>query len=227
MRISILSLIVALVAFGPAPLAFGIVLGQVDDFQDGTVQGWEEGGPSPNPPFNLTDGGPGGVGDHALRNVASGSGSAGSKMIQMNEAQWTGDYLSAGVDSISMLMRNDPTSAGNLFMRVAIHQTAGADWYASTNHFDLPNDGQWYPVTFELNAASLTQLAGTDPLANVLADVDELRILHSTAPNFRGGVIPATLDIDNIRAIPEPASGVIAVCGCLSLLIGGRRRRQS
>ena len=45
-----------------AGAAQAITLGQIDDFQDGTTQGWQEGIALANPPMNLTDGGPTGVG---------------------------------------------------------------------------------------------------------------------------------------------------------------------
>ncbi|PWB73274.1 MAG: hypothetical protein C3F15_10055, partial [Holophagae bacterium] len=68
---------------------------QVDDFEDGTTMGWEEGAPSPNPPVNVADGGPGGAGDAYLENTSSGGTGAGSRMVMFNNAQWTGDYVAA------------------------------------------------------------------------------------------------------------------------------------
>jgi len=44
-----------------------ITSNQSDNFEDGTVQGWSEGNPSPNPPANIADGGPGGSGDNYLQ----------------------------------------------------------------------------------------------------------------------------------------------------------------
>ena len=218
-----IGMVVCAMAVSPA---FGIALGQVDDFQDGTTMNWQEGGPSPNPPFNLANGGPGGVGDHALRNISSGAGNPGSKMVNRNLIQWTGDYTAAGVDTIGTLMRADP-GGSSLHMRVAIN--GGADtWYATTNAFVLPNDGAWYNAAFALTAADLTLVQGADPLGLVLSGVAELRILHSTAPSFRAGSIPATLDLDNITAlqsvIPAPAAGLMGVT--MLGVIGTRRRRR-
>ena len=34
-----------------------VVAGQIDDFEDGTTQGWVEGTSSPNPPINISTGG--------------------------------------------------------------------------------------------------------------------------------------------------------------------------
>ena len=52
-------------------LALGAVMAftgtENDDFEDGTTMGWDEGGPSPNPPTNIADGGPGGAGARKVR----------------------------------------------------------------------------------------------------------------------------------------------------------------
>jgi hypothetical protein len=46
-----------------------VVLGQIDTFQDGTLQNWDAGLGGIEPPFPpivITDGGPAGVGDHII-----------------------------------------------------------------------------------------------------------------------------------------------------------------
>lgn len=201
--------------------AQAVTLGQLDDFQAG-VAGWTEGAASPNQPFQLLDGGPGGVGDHALRNESSGVAGSGGKMVMFNNGQWTGDYMAAGVTAIEGWMRVDPSSAASsLLMRVAIQGDLNQQ-YASTTAIEIPNDGVWYAVSFGLSAGDLTQVAGTDTLNTVLSNVSELRILHSTAPAWRGGNIPATLDVDNLTAVPEPSAlGLMVLAGGLAL----RRRR--
>jgi hypothetical protein len=69
--------------------------------------------------------------------------------------------------------------------------------------------------------------APTATLAQVLAAPAELRILHAAAPSINGDVVVATMGVDNIRAVPEPAH-VLA----LALAAGGaarlvRRRRAA
>jgi len=201
--------------------AGAIVINQLDDFQGGTVMGWTEGAPSPNPPIVNINGGPGGLGDHSLFNASTGSGLPGGAMVMHNTLQWTGDYTAAGVDTITGLMKASPNGSA-LLMRVAI-QGAPGNWWASTNAIPLPNDDGWYNVSFGLNAAELTHLAGPDPLNVVMGNVTELRILSSTAPNWRGSRIPAFLDVDNVMAVPEPASLVLVTVGALALV---RRRRR-
>lgn len=180
-------------------VASAIQVGQVDDFQDGTVMNWSEGGGSPNPPANLADSGPAGTGDHALRNVSSGGNGPGSRMLMFNTAQWSGDYLAAGVEKIDVSLKAASSSAA-LNMRIAIN--SGVTWYASQNAFVLPNDNQWRNASFPLDASDLTLIQGTDSLQDVLQNVTQLRLLSAAQPNFRGDQISATLFVDDIAAGP-------------------------
>lgn len=194
----------------PAGAAQAITLGQIDDFQDGTTQGWQEGMLSPNPPINLTDGGPAGSGDHALRNVSTGDFLPGGKMIQFNQEQWTGDYQAAGVDRVDVMLRADPSSAGPLFMRVAI-QGSPFQRFSSNEAFLLPNDGDWYSASFLL--ADMVQVLGSQSLNEALTQVSEFRVLHNPQPDWIGADIVATLDMDNLTAaqVPEPCFGALAL----------------
>ena len=198
-----------------------VSFGQIDDFQTGTVMGWVEGAPSPNPPLVNFNGGPGGLGDHSLQNVSSGIPGAGGKMLMYNQAQWTGDYIAAGVNGISGLLKV-PLGANPLLMRVAIEGNLNQR-YSTLTAIPIPADGAWHAVVFGLTAADLTQVAGIDPLNVVLTNVTTLRILHSTAPNWHGGDIPSTLDVDNLTALPEPGVMVLLTLGGLACV---RKRRR-
>lgn len=201
--------------------ALAITNGQVDDFQGGTVMGWSEGFLSPNPPIVNIDGGPTGSGDHSLRNLSSGGLGSGSKMAMFNTSQWTGDYLAAGVQQIDLMMKAS-SSGSSLMMRIAI-STPGvpATWYASTNAFALPNDDQWYLVSFGLTAADLTLVQGTGTLNDVLANVTELRLVSAAGgPNFRGDALVATLNVDNLKAGPTCADIIAAGQGLASDISG-------
>ena len=52
--------------------ALAIVPNQFDNFEDGTLQGWGSGDPNPNPPANITTGGPAGTDDNYLRVTSIG-----------------------------------------------------------------------------------------------------------------------------------------------------------
>lgn len=188
---------------GPKAASGAIAFGQLDDFQNGTTSGWQEGSPSPNPPTNVATGGPGGAGDRFLQNVSSGSGGAGGKQIMFNQAQWTGDFNTAGVTRIEAKMAN--FSATPLHMRLAIERRGTGDEWGSTASVDLPADGVWRPVAFELTSAGLSRLVGTQTLESVLGDVNAFRVLSASAgPAFNGDQVAATLGVDDIRALRLP-----------------------
>ncbi len=174
----------------------GGVMGPFDDFEDGTVSGWMEGPASPNPPTNVPDGGPDGPGDNYLENSSSGGFGPGSKLVMFNQAQWTGDYLAAGVTRIEAQMAN--LGRTDLFMRIAI-EGQPFERYGSTVPELLPADGQWRAVVFQLSDAFLTQISGSGPLSDVLSDVTTLRILAASGgPAWQGDSVVATLGVDDI-----------------------------
>jgi hypothetical protein len=105
------------------------MVGQIDDFEDGTTMGWMEGFPSPNPPVNIASGGPAGTGDNYLQNVSSGGFGPGSAQVMFNHDQWSGNYLAAGVTEIEVQMANFGDS--ELFMRIALGDSFGT-WYGSS-----------------------------------------------------------------------------------------------
>lgn len=203
----------ALFLLGLAPLR-AITFAQVDTFEDeGTAQ-WEEGGISPNPPTNVASGGPAGAGDHYLANVSSGTGNAGSRMIMYNFGQWTGNYAAAGIDRITAQMVN--FGPAPLAMRVAL-RSASYTSFCSTQAIQLPPDGVWRAVTFDLTSGSMTNIAGSNTLAQVLANVAEVRILSAAdAPAFIGDSIAATLGMDNLLA-RDIAGFVFRITGVATL----------
>ena len=177
-----------------------IVFGQLDDFENGTVMNWTHGFPSPTPPTNIATGGPGGTDDNYLRNTSTGGAGPASRQVMFNQAQWAGDYNTAGVTRITGFMKNFGST--DLFMRLAVQGGTLNSNYSSTNFVSLPASGAWTPVTFDLTPSSMTLLTGSEDLATVLSNVSSLRILSAqAAPDFRGDVVAATLGVDNLRAL--------------------------
>ncbi|MGZ5001792.1 MAG: hypothetical protein ACXWBM_01225 [Chthoniobacterales bacterium] len=173
-----------------------IGFGQVDTFQDGTTMGWGQGPSSTTTPTNIPSGGPAGAGDNYLETVSIGGGSASSRMIVFNENQWTGDYVSAGMDRITAHMANfgsDP-----LYMRVTL-SSANGTLYSSTSAAILPADGIWRVLDFDLTTSALTNLGGSETVAQALSHVTQVRVLSAFAgPSFRGDTGAGVLGTDNI-----------------------------
>lgn len=190
------SLVVLLLAF-TATAVGAIGGGQVDDFEDGTTQGWREGANSPNPPTNVTSGGPAGSDDNYLQNVSSGGAGAGSKMVMFNTLQWAGDHAAAESEVIAAEIKNAGSS--ELVMHLALDGDGG--WFGTSTGVTLPADGKWHAQFFDLRASNLTSLGGTDALAT-LSNVVHLRLLHNPVPGSSGAPISATMGVDNITAGP-------------------------
>jgi hypothetical protein len=176
--------------------AWAVDPAQVDDFEDGTTMGWEEGAPSPNPPANIPDGGPGGAGDAYLENESAGGTGAGSRMVMFNNAQWSGDYLTTGAVALEADLLN--LGATELPMRVAV-EGAGGGRYASLDPIVLPAGSGWQHVVFDLSDAGMVVVGGSQTLADVLSSVVELRVLASDVPDWNGDSMVATLGMDNLR----------------------------
>jgi hypothetical protein len=215
-----LSMTVVLLSLSPilTGSAAAATLGMVDDFQDGTTAGWRGASPANAP--NL---GPGGVGDHALRVTATGD-----RAVIVNTDQWMGNYAAAGVTELSIDVRHE--NAFPLALRIGMAQggvgSGGlGDTYVSATATSVPNDGQWHRIKLSMAPESFVpHTANTNPTpdaAAALTAVGHLRILHNPTPNFLGANVLATFYFDNIRAVPEPATLALSMCGAAALL---RRR---
>jgi autotransporter-associated beta strand protein len=194
---------VLLASFPLALHAQTITLNHIDTFTPGgDTQGWQQGGASPNPVVVIDNGGPNGAGDAYILNTSTGVGSSGSKQVMFNQSQWTGNYLTAGVNRITMDFLN--VGGTDVSMRIALRSfTTG---FASTNGFAVPNDGQWHHAVFDLTTAAMTKVGGLGGLSDTLNNVFDARILSSTVPSFTGDAIAAQIGVDNILAttIPVP-----------------------
>jgi len=84
------------VSFVLCTAAPAVTIGQIDVFTTGT-ENWIAPDPTnPNPPTTAL-GGPGGAADPYLQLIASGNPGPGGKLTVLNGAQWTGDFLAAGI----------------------------------------------------------------------------------------------------------------------------------
>ena len=220
--------------------AYSIPTG-VDDFEDGTTQGWTVGTGTipppvnPAPPVNVPTGGPAGAGDSFLQLTALGGEGPASRLSVMNLSQWTGDYLAAGITAIAMDVNN--FGATDLVLRLLVVNfpdnpgpPTDAAWTLSP--ILVPANSGWFSVKFDLSATNLFAPIGTP--AGALSDVDELRLFHNPDPAFGGpGVgappVVASLGIDNIRAVPEASATLLLLLlgvGALGAFAHVQRQRS-
>jgi len=181
---------------------FAVEVGQIDDFEGGSTQGWRKGSVSANQPANIGTGGPSGANDNYLQTISTGGVGADSKQVIFNTAQWGGDYLAAGVTEIAMHFRNAGTTT--LHMRIALEGGGvGGSWFSSTQAIQVPADSIWHEASFSISESDLTRVpgTGTQTFAAALSNVTEMRILTSqSGPDFRGDSVVSTLGVDDIEA---------------------------
>ena len=181
-----------------------ILAGHVDDFEDGTVQGWKHNLPNPNEPVNIATDGPAGVNDNFLRNSNSGTTGSGSKHIMFNKPpdnNWTGNYTAQGIVAIRMDIRNSGTN--DLYLRVAFRGGPNTSWMASTNPVVVSTGGGWRAIEIPIAASDFTITQGTDTASDILLDVIEFRLLSNdgSEPSLHKGDLRVQVsEYDNITA---------------------------
>lgn len=211
--------------FLQSPQAHAITAGQIDDFQDGTTQSWR-GTPTIT---NSPDSGPNGMGDHALSVPSSGGFGSGSRLVILNDSSaWKGDWTANGVTKIQLDVFNP--NAFELTMRLGIAGPGDfgnfgqGNKYVTSTGIVVPAHGHWHTLLFDVTAADLALISGTDA-AGGLTGVTQFRVIHNSALDWRGEVVAGTFLLDNIRAIPEPATATLGL-GSLAMALLTRRQRR-
>lgn len=206
--------------------ADAVQAGQTDNFQDGTTMGWANGEViGAIPVTNVSTGGPAGAGDSYIRLNADGSGSGG-KLTAFNRDQWLGNYIAAGVTAIEVDLRNE--GSVSLSIRLAFKNGPGGGASAPgymTQAIILPVAIGWQHVTISLMPANLTAVNNPAPWSSFF--IGEVRFIHSVGTtSLSGTTVIGQLGIDNIHAVPEPATMTLLVCGLLALASGLVRRHR-
>lgn len=207
--------------------AHALEVGRRDDFQDGTTRGWEAGAFHPVPPANALGAG----GDRYLQVTSRGGQGPGSRLSVFNIGrQWAGDYLDAGITALSAQVANFGDTDVDLRLLLADPREQGripANVAVTTEAVHLSAGSGWTDAIFSIVPENLTVVEGD--VDALLAGVTELRLFHNPAPDFppppQGPpAIAATVGIDNITAIPEPATLILLAAGAGGLIRGRRRR---
>ncbi len=197
-----------------------VVLGQSDTFQSSSTLDWRVGSPHPLPPTVVATGGPAGAGDAYLLLQAEGGGGPASRLAAQNTEQWSGNYLAAGITALTMDVFNFGPST--LSLRLLFDGDDGTSqaraWSATP--IVVPAGSGWQQVVFPILPADLRAASGGN-VNLALGSAYSVRLYHGVNSSFPGGSVVATLGVDNITAVPEPASALLLALGLGALL--GRR----
>ena len=215
MRYSLHALAVVIVCLFAVTQARAVTLGQTDTFETlNDTENWAGGDgisvPLPISAQQVASGGPGGAADGYLQ-IGSNAYHLGTK----NVAQWAGDYLAAGITAVDMDVNHlNPTDPVQL--RVLVDGPGGI--FASAGLTPTLTGDAWQHLSFGLTAADLIHVTGgTNNVASTLSAVSRLQVRHDyqtpRPPGAHPPHITATLGLDNIEAVPEPASALFLAVG--------------
>lgn len=192
--------------------ANAISLSSFNDFEDGSTQTWAGG----SAPTNV-------AGGQASNNALEISATGGNLATFSSSADWTGNYTAAGVTGIRAWFKN--TGSNPLGIRLVLFSASNQSirWTSSTALVLSGSD--WVQHTFSISQANLTSVGAAAPFGGSLSSITRMMFRHDpVAPTANGSAVTGSMRIDNIQAVPEPASIVVLTTAMLGLL---RRRKIS
>jgi hypothetical protein len=207
-----------------ASVRAAIAQGNLDDFQNSTLQNWAGGGGAGGSPPTNQPNGQGGASDRFLQLSASSN-----FLGTYNKSQWAGNWVAAAVDTVKVDLNNSGGAPVSMRIMLLTPGCTGLTFdctaWTSTNATVLPASSGWSTVSFSVKEANLTRVLGSDSYTASLSNVERLLIRHDDGtpdPPGAGTIVSTTLGIDNV--LPEPSMALGLAAGA-ALLAAMRRRR--
>jgi hypothetical protein len=199
-----------------------ITLGQVDTFEDGTTLGWANG--VPGALVNVPTGGPAGANDNYMQLTADAVGSGG-RLTTFNLQQWLGNYVAQGVNRLEIDLINQGNVSLSIRFAFKSQNQPNVPGYLSGPML-LPVGSGWQHFSISITAANLIAIGGPAAYNTFFSTgLGDVRIINEVGTaNLNGDFVVGQVGIDNIRAVPEPTSVVLAL-GAFVALAGKRWRR--
>ena len=189
-----------------------LMLGLLNDFEDGTLQGWD-------PPKNNT------------ANVAGGP-SGSTRFLEVSPAPRMAAFSTAFAGTIDPsvtdifidMMR--PSGQSDLEMRMVLFGPGADDRWTSTDAVVVPGDGAWATYSFSVREADLTRVLGSSTYADLTSNFAILMFRWDQGTPSAGGSVgvSGTIGYDNITAVPQAGTGALVAMG---LGLVGLLRRHS
>ena len=203
-----------------------IVPGLIDDFEDGTLGGWEP--PKANT-ANVAGGPPGST--RALEI------SAENKLAAFDNGPDIQGAIDSTVTAIEVDMMRLSDEVTPLEMRLVLFGPGVGNRWTSTLAQNLPGDGLWSTYSFSILEADLTQVQGAGSYASLVGDINRIMFRHDAGgPSQGGSPVDRSADpfyIDNVRAVagvpevPLPAAVWLFGSALLGLIGFGKRRKAA
>ena len=225
-RLFIRSGVVAVALLVVVSPAWAIVAGQVDDFEDGTLKNWANGGNGAPLVSNIATGGPAGANDNFMQVTSDGSG-PGTFLTVFNRSQWLGNYHRGGSG------RDRGRSAKSRHGRSqhlpgvqAGHRPRCTGIYFRRPVFSRQSEaGGSMQLSLSIRQTWIRSTRHCDFNTFFSGSFAEMRFINSAgADSLNGDVTAGQLGIDNIRAVPEPGAFILTSIGLLGIFVRRARR---